>query len=242
LKTLEDLRVVKEISTEGYVLGPWAIAIGQTALRTLQLPRVARPHLIRLHAATGETVNMAVLDGDRILILERIEGTEILGLRLQMGSTLPAYCTSVGQVLLAGLTDEDVRLRMADCTFDRRAPKTLGSIHELLDKLQRIRKRGYALNDEELAVGHRAAAAPVCNHDGRVVAAINVSVPAARRTRRALISEFVPMLLNAARVISAELGATRDVPDNRGLTPDHLLRSVPAMSGVPWHRRKRSSG
>jgi IclR family pca regulon transcriptional regulator len=211
LWTLEERGAVREIPPQGYVLGSRTITIGQAALRALELPQVARPHLEQLHDAIGETVNLAVLDEDRILIVERVEGKEILGLRLWVGSTLPAYCTSVGLVLLAGLPDDEVRRRMAQCSFEPRGPKTLSSMSELVDRVERIRKRGYAINDEELAIGHRAAAAPIWGHEGTVVAAINISVPAARWTRRDLISALVPMLRDSANAISAELGAARDV-------------------------------
>lgn len=207
LRTLEERGAVREIPPQGYVLGPRTITIGQAALRALELPQVARPHLQRLHEETGETVNLALLDEDRILIVERVEGKGILGLRLQMGSTLPAYCTSVGLVLLAGLSDEEVRRRLASCAFEPWGPKTIRSMEELLDRLGTVREQGYAINDEELAIGHRAAAAPVWGHDGRVAAAINISVPAARRTRRQLVSELVPMLRGSANSISADLGA-----------------------------------
>jgi IclR family pca regulon transcriptional regulator len=210
LRTLQERGAVREILQHGYVLGPRTITIGQAALRALELPQIARPHLERLHDDTAETVNLAVLDEDRILIVERVEGKEILGLRLRMGSTLPAYCTSVGLVLLAGLTDEEVRRRLAATRFEPRGPKSMRSTEQVVERLQLLRQQGFAINDEELAAGHRAVAAPVWGHEGKVVAALNISVPAARRSRRDLISKLVPALQATAELISAELGAAPD--------------------------------
>jgi IclR family transcriptional regulator, pca regulon regulatory protein len=183
------------------------IRIGQVAVHSLELPAVALPHLQRLHDLGGETVNLAVLHGDQILIVQRVEGTEIIGLQLRSGSVLPAYCTSVGLVLLAGLPDEAVRARFPDTGFEPRGPKSVRSMDELLPRLAKVRAAGYAINDEELAVGHRAAAAPIVNHEQEIVAAINVSAPAARRSRSQLMKELVPVLAESARAISAELGA-----------------------------------
>lgn len=207
VRTLQESGAVREVSPHGYALGPTMIRIGQAALHALQLPVVARPHLERLHSLTGETSNLAILNDDQIVIVQRVEGREILGLQLRSGSVLPSYCTSVGLVLLAGLPDEEVKRRLADCAFEARGPKSIRSMRELTERLSKVRAQGYAINDEELAAGHRAAAAPVLNHEYEIVAAINVSAPLARKSRNELMKELVPVLLEAAQAISAELGA-----------------------------------
>jgi IclR family pca regulon transcriptional regulator len=211
VRTLEEFGAVREIEGQGFVLGPALIGVGQAAIRALQLPAVARPHLQRLHDLVGETVNLAVLSGSEIVIAERVEGRDILGLRIGLGSTLPSYCTSVGLVLLAGLDDAEVQHRLAGVDLEARGPKTLSSMSDLLKRLEKVRGQGYALNDEELAVGHRAAAAPVLGHDGRVIAAINVSVPSARKSRKELIDDLVPKLRDAAADISHDLGASVEI-------------------------------
>src|SRR5262249_57004391 len=101
----------------GYVPGQAMMTIGQAALRAAEWPGSANRHRDRLHGKIGETVNLAVLSGDEIVIIDRIEDQQILGLRLNVGSRLPAYCTSVGQVLLAGLSQEEIARRLQDCKF-----------------------------------------------------------------------------------------------------------------------------
>lgn len=212
LRTLADQSAVRELTGRGYVLGPMMVTIGQAALEVIELPEVARPHLERLHDEFQETVNLAMLDGDEVVYLSRYEGPQILGVRLQVGSRLPAYCTSLGQVLLAGLPDQEVRRRLRRTSFARRGPNTLSSRQDLFERLTLVRGQGYALNDEELAAGHRAASAPVRDHAQAVVAAINVSVSSARVSRHVLVSRLAPRLVETAAAISTDLGAAETPP------------------------------
>jgi IclR family pca regulon transcriptional regulator len=207
LRTLEAHGALRQVSGGGYVPGPTMITVGQAALRAVELPEVGRRHLERLHGEIGETVNMAILVRDEIVIVDRIEDRQILGLRLSIGSRLPAYCTSVGHVLLAGLDDDEIGRRLADCRFDPMGPRTLRSIQGVLQRVHEVRERGYAINDGELAAGHLAVAAPVVDHEGKTVAAINVSVPLARVSRDELASHMLQPLLGAANALSVELGS-----------------------------------
>lgn len=207
VRTLEAHGVVRG-DRDGYFVGPTLITMGQAALDAIDLTAVAQPHLERLHELFNETVNLAILDGAEIMITHRVETQQILGLRLSVGSRLPAYCTSVGHVLLSGLDDEEVKRRLAGTSFDAIGPNTVRSMKDLMKRLHTVGRQGYAVNDEELAKGHRAAAAPVRNHADEVVAAINISVPAARILARDLRSRVVPALVEAARSLSAELGSS----------------------------------
>lgn len=209
LRTLEAYGVVRKVDDRKYVLGPLLITLGQQALQSLDLPGIARPHLESLHADLGETANVAILDGDEIVYIARVEGSHILGAKLGIGARLPAYCTSMGQVLLADLADDTVRRLLRRRTFERHGPNTLTSLEALLERLELVRRRGFALNDEELAAGHRAAGAAIRDYSGRVVAGVNISVAAARVSRQEMISRIVPRLLQAAEAISADLGASR---------------------------------
>jgi IclR family pca regulon transcriptional regulator len=207
LRTLEAHGALRQSPGGGYVPGPVMITVGQAALRAAELPDVAHRHLERLHGEIAETVNMAILSGNEIVIVDRIEDRQILGLRIGLGSRLPAYCTSVGHVLLAGLTDDEISRLLADCRFDSVGPRTLRSIQGVLQRVGEVRKHGYAISDGELAAGHLAVAAPVFDHHGKTVAAINVSVPVARVSHDELVDHMVAPLLRAAKAISMELGS-----------------------------------
>lgn len=207
VRTLEAVGGLRLEDGKGYVLGPALITLGQAALRATRLPDIARPHMEALHEQLDETIVLTVLDGDEVVYVERLEADKILIPRTRLGSRLPAYATATGQVLLSGLDDAEVRARTRARTFEPLAPNTLRDIDQLLERLREIRRCGYAINDEELAVGHRSIAAPVRDHTGGVVAAVSVSVPAARASRSQLTECATSALLPAVDRISAGLGA-----------------------------------
>ena len=207
VRTLAAHGVLRQVQGEGYVLGPALISIGQAALSATRLPDIGQPHLERVHAELGETVVMTVLDGDEIVYVARRQAEQILGVRGQIGSRLPAYCTSSGQVLLSGLADDEVAIRLADRELTPRAPNTITSLGELLERLAEVRKRGFAINDQELEIGHRAVAVPIRDHAGEVCAACSVSVPVARVSVAELRRFARDTLIPAAEALSLELGA-----------------------------------
>jgi IclR family pca regulon transcriptional regulator len=207
VRTLETVGALRQQEGKGYVLGPALITLGQAAMRATGLQQIARPYIERLAEQIGETVVLTVLDGDEVVYLDRIESDQILIPRTRLGSRLPAYCTSTGQALLAGLDDEEVVRRVGDREFEKRGPNTLRDTRELLARLAEVRRRGFALNDEELTIGHRAVAAPVRNHTDAGVAAISISVPAARVANSELMRFAEEALVPTAHDISVALGA-----------------------------------
>ena len=205
VRTLDALGLLR--STDGgYVPGPALITLGQAALEATGLLPVARPHLEALSEELGETVVLTVLDGPDIVYIDCIEVEAVLMTRSTVGAHLPAYCTCSGQVQLAGLTDSEVRKRLSKVDMVNRGPNTMSSLPELIRRLEAIRDDGYAVNDQELAVGHRSLAVPVFSYDGKVAAALSVSVPTAR-VSLAYLQRFLPALLTAADKISRDLGA-----------------------------------
>jgi IclR family pca regulon transcriptional regulator len=210
VRTLEAVGALRLHDNKGYVLGPALITLGHAALRATRLPDIARPFLEQLHEQLDETIVLTVLDGDEVVYVDRIEADKILIPRTRLGSRLPAYATSTGQAMLSGLDDEEVRRRLSGRDFEPLAPNTLRDVDELIERLADIRRRGYAINDEELAVGHRSVAAPVRDHTGGVTAAVSVSVPAARASRSQLAGFATQALIPAVEAISAALGAVAE--------------------------------
>ncbi len=205
VRTLDALGFLR--STDGgYVPGPALITLGQAALEATGLLPVARPHLEALSEELVETVVLTVLDGPDIVYVNCIEVEAVLMTRSTVGAHLPAYCTCSGQVQLAGLTDSEVRKRLSKVDMLNRGPNTLSSVPELIRRLETIRDDGYAVNDQELAVGHRSLAVPVFSYNGKVAAALSVSVPTAR-VSLVNLQRFLPALLTTAEKISRDLGA-----------------------------------
>lgn len=209
VRTLEAVRALRQHDGKGYVLGPSLITLGHAALRATRLPETVRPYLEDIAERIGETVVLTVLDGDDVVYVDRIESDQILIPRTRLGSRLPAYCTATGHVLLANLADEEVRRRVEGRQLVAQTARTVSSIDELLERLDGVRCRGYAVNDEELAVGHRAVAAPVRDHRDACVAAISISVPSARVSRAKLERFAKDVLVPGARAASVALGASR---------------------------------
>jgi len=187
-----------------------AISLARAALSSRELPEVATSHLRDLQARTGETVNMALLDEEEVVYVVRLLGDHLLTLRLFIGSRLPALSTSLGRAILAFLDDEDVERIIAATDLRQRTERTIVDPKKLRAELRRIRTRGYAVNNQELALGLIGVAAPVFAVSGEPVAAINVSVSHPLEKGR-IESELAPAVIETARSISdlaARIGPT----------------------------------
>jgi IclR family transcriptional regulator, pca regulon regulatory protein len=196
--------------TKKYRLGPRVLDLGFSAINSMELREVAAPHLRALSDATGFTVNMAILDGLDIVYVERCRSTRAglreVDLNLHVGARLPAYCTSLGKVLLAFLPDDERDAALASIAFSRRGPNTITSRSALAAELRRVRLDGFAINNEELAYGLRSIAAPVLDHDGVAVAAINLAVHSSMVSMQDLAARLSATVRRAAAEVSAHLG------------------------------------
>lgn len=197
-------------ATRKYRLGPRVLDLGFSAINSMELREIAAPHLRELSDETGYTVNMAILDDLDIVYVDRVRsartGQREIDLNLHVGARLPAYCTSLGKVLLAQLPEEERDDRLGRIDFAQRGPNTLTSREALAQELGRVRAQGYAINNEELAYGLRSIAAPVLTHDGAGAAAINLAVHSSMVSSADMGARFGPVLMRTAADISARLG------------------------------------
>jgi IclR family transcriptional regulator, pca regulon regulatory protein len=197
-------------STKKYRLGPRVLDLGFSAINSMELREVAAPHLRELSDATGYTANMAILDDLDIVYVERCRSSQAkqreIDLNLHVGARLPAYCTSLGKVLLAFLPADQQRARVQRITFARRGPNTLTTRPAFVAELKRIRCDGFAINNEELAYGLRSIAAPLLTHDGTAAAAINLAVHSTMLSLDDLVRRLAPALRRTAAEISERLG------------------------------------
>lgn len=211
LLTLEELGYVR--SDDGtFELTPKVITLGMAYVGSLGLWDVARPHLEALVRRTGESSSMAQLDGSDIIYVARVSVPKIIALRVDIGTLFPAQQTSQGKVLLAALTPEQLNATLA---IPSRAglPTYIGRTRAELDQeLVRVRARGWALADEELAPGVRSVAVPVRDGAGVVRAAMNVTVHAAETTTEKLLDQHLPHLLRAAGDVSVDWALWQSKP------------------------------
>ena len=198
----------QDVETKKYRLGPRVLDLGFSAINSMELRHIGSPHLEELSAATGHTVNMAVLDGSDIVYIERCRGRgpREIDLNLHVGSRLPAYCTSMGKVLLAFLPTQELTALLDGVELTRRGPNTITAKRRLLKELDSVRERGLAVNNEELAYGLRSIAAPVWSQTGDVVAAINIAVHRSLVSMDELLEGLAPALVDTAHEISARIG------------------------------------
>jgi IclR family pca regulon transcriptional regulator len=197
-------------ATKKYRLGPRVLDLGFSAINSMELREVAAPHLRRLSDETGYTVNMAILDGLDIVYVERCRSTQTgqreIDLNLHVGARLPAYCTSLGKVLLAWLPPAEQAAALDRVELSRRGPNTITARSALVTELKRVRADGFAINNEELAYGLRSIAAAILDHRGSAVAALNLAVHSSMVSMDDLTARLSETVRRAAGDISAHLG------------------------------------
>lgn len=205
LLTLQRLGYVR-VQNRLFALTPKVLEIGSAYLSSLVLPDVAAPHIRALAAKFQESSSVAVLDGTEIVYVARAPTRRIMTIALNIGSRLPAYCTSMGRVLLANLPAPDLNHFFKSVDIRPFTKRTIMEEGRLRDILTEVRSKGWALVDQELEDGVRSIAAPIRSH-GQVVAALNVSAHAGRTSLETTRSFLEELLLTADR-ISKELGYT----------------------------------
>jgi IclR family pca regulon transcriptional regulator len=213
--TLEAAGCVERSDDGSYRPGLAVLTLGFAALRGDDVLEAADRRLRRLAAETGETVNLGSLRGAQVLYLVRIRNdANLVTANLQVGSTLPAIHSSLGKLLLAHLSPDELAALEPEFAFDNDAgPNAVRSATALRRQLDEIRADGHAVQDEEVAHGLRSIAAPVRADDGRVAYAVNIAVPASQRTVDELVAELLPPLTAACEELSLRLGApAADVP------------------------------
>jgi IclR family transcriptional regulator, pca regulon regulatory protein len=217
LLTLVDLGYVR---TDGrlFSLTPRVLELGYSYLASMSLPEVAEPHLERLVAEVHESSSVSVLDGDDVVYVARIPTSRIMAVSINVGTRFPAYATSMGRVLLAGLPEAELDAYLERTTFRRLTPKTVTSAKALRAELARVRAQGWALVDQELEEGLRAVAAPIRDKTGRVVAAANASAHASRTSVETMRRTLLPPLLAAVARIEADLHVATGIAGGRSIS------------------------
>jgi len=201
LHTLKQLGYV-EAELKNFTLRPKVLTLGYSYLSSTPLTLSAQPCLDQVSKALGESSSLAVLEEDQVLYVARSATSRVMSVSLSAGSRLPAYCTSLGRVLLAHLPAAELDAYLARTTLAQKTVNTITSADALRAELARVREQGYALNNEELELGLRSIAVPVRGATGRVLAALNVGAQAARVTPERMVEEFMPVLRQGAQELS----------------------------------------
>jgi IclR family transcriptional regulator, pca regulon regulatory protein len=200
LLTLELLGYV-ERTRQVYRLKTQVLRLGFSFLSSSSVVEAARPILEHISEQLHESSSMSMLDGGQIVYVARAAASRILAAGLSVGSRLPAYCTSMGRVLLAALPDDKLGTYLRTLAPKAYTPKTMTRVAQLRKAILQVRKDGYAIVDEELEAGLRSIAVPVSTRSGQVLAAINVGTHVSRIDRATLIHSCLPVLQAGARAL-----------------------------------------
>jgi IclR family pca regulon transcriptional regulator len=191
-----------------FSLTPRVLELGYAYLSSLSLPEVAEPHLEALVAEVSESSSVSVMDGDDVVYVARVPVSRIMTVAISVGTRFPAFATSMGRVLLAGLPDDALDAYLNKVALDKLTSRTIATPTALRAEIAKVRVQGFSFVDQELEEGLRAVAAPIRDRAGRVVASLNISAHASRNSLESMRRNLVPPLLAAAARISADLPAT----------------------------------
>jgi len=208
LHTLQGLGYV-EVDGRQFRLTAKVLDLGFAYLTSLPLWNLAEPFMEDFVQAVQESSSAAVLEGTEIVYVLRVPTHKIMSISLGVGSRLPAYCTSMGRVLLSGLSDEDLDARLAASKLIAHTPGTTTDPAVLREQIATVRRQGWALVEEELERGLISLAAPIRDRRRGVFAAINVSGHSSRTSPAVMLETFLPKLLATAEEISSRIGRTR---------------------------------
>jgi IclR family pca regulon transcriptional regulator len=204
LLTLEELGYVTR-SGRDFLLRPKVLELGAAYLESMNIEQITKTHLEDLARKTADSAALCVLDGVDIVYVARTSVRTLLRLEAHVGSRFPAHATSMGRVLLAGLSPERLNRYFDSAKLEALTELTVIDPVELRGLIEDCRRQGYAVVEDELAYGVIALAVPVFDHQHRVVAALNSSSHSRRTTKTRLVRERLAMLQQASGEISADL-------------------------------------
>ncbi|SFP41401.1 transcriptional regulator, IclR family [Geopseudomonas sagittaria] len=207
-RCLYTLMQLGYVATDGrtYALLPRVLTLGHAYLSSTPLAVSAQPFLDRISEQLHEACNLATLEGDEVLYIARSAIPQrLISVDLSVGSRLPAYCTSMGRILLAALDDDSLRAYLARADLKPRTSRTLHTPEALWECLMQVREQGWCIVDQELEQSLRSVAVPVRDASGQVLAAMNVSTHAGRVSRQELETRFLPVLLAGSKELGAQL-------------------------------------
>jgi len=202
LYTLSQLGFAGSEDGRHFDLGPRILSLGYSYIASMPLASAAQPVLEHVSQALHESCSISTLDRTEIIYVARASVTRIMSIDLGVGSRLPAFCTSMGRVLLANLPPEELEDVLNQTPFKRYTDKTVVAVDKLRQMLRLVARNGYAIVDQELEIGLRSMAVPIQSATGRAVAALNVGTHAQRVSIQELQTRFLPRLRAAAQELS----------------------------------------
>jgi IclR family KDG regulon transcriptional repressor len=226
LKHLERERYLIRTEAGAYLIGPRLSQLSARGNQEATLQAVARPILWELWKSTQETVNLAVLDQRTVLYVDVIESPHEFRLSSRVGTRRSAHVTALGKALVAFLPRESQETILDSITFQAATQRTIGNLVQFRQELEKVRRQGYAVDDEEAVQGARCVSAPILNSAGEPIAAVSVSGPVTRVSPN-LVNALAGAVTSAAGAISAAMGFSQH--DFKTANPKRTRKAVPAQ-------------
>lgn len=198
--------VVQNPSNQKYSNSFKLFEMGNNVVERLGLRRQAQPFLEKLAVLTQETVNLAIMDGNHIIYIDKIESQATIKVDLNIGKKLPIYCTGLGKAMLAYKSKEEVKTLLGKEAFVKYTKNTIEDLQGLFQQLEQIRKQGYCIDEEEYVEGLQCVAAPVKDYSGSVIAAISVAIPKYRYEEGEKEIGYTKIVKDITDQFSKELG------------------------------------
>jgi len=206
LTTLESRQIVEADRDQSWHIGPAAFRLGSSFLRRTGLIERSRPFMRALMERTGETANLGVERGGQVLFVSQVETHETIRAFFAPGTQSQMHASGIGKALLAQFSERALAKYLRQTSLTRFTDKTLSNPDDLREELSKIRRRGYAYDNEERTPGMRCIAAPVLDQYGEAVAGISVSGPTTRMSG-GTIQTTIEAVISVAREVSQSLGA-----------------------------------
>lgn len=234
VSTLFDLGYLEQDpETRQYRPGAAVLALGYSALQSMDLRQIAQPHLRQLVLEFGQSANLAAREGMQMRFLDCLRGERYgLGVRVQIGEQFPIHLSSLGKALLASLPDDERAEVVGRINFEKVTRYSVGSAQELNAQLARARERGYAVTDQERSLGVRSVGAALLGADDYPIAAINLALPTPLVSMEEAEEQIAPVLVKTAARVSALLSASR----RTGLVATHADEESSPERGAPGGR------
>ena len=211
LSTFEEFDFVEQDAEQGlWFVGLKAFTVGNAFLHRRDIVASSRPHMRTLVEQCGETVNLGVIDDGEAVFISQVESREMMRMIVRLGSRSPIHASGVGKALLANMSEQDLAQILQQRGLARYTERSIDNPTRLREELQRIRQLGYALDDEEHAIGLRCVSSAIFDENGQALAAISLSGPKARVTDGRL-DELGIAVRQSADEITLALGGYRPV-------------------------------
>lgn len=197
--------IIQDIDTRRYLPSLKIVSHARKVINDIQLRSVAKPYLKRLTKLTGESSDLAILAGIRVVYIDHEDSEASLNVQAEIGQVSPPHCTALGKALTVEFSADQIKNLYKDSELYGYTSRTITAVDELIAHLETVKKRGFALDEEEYNFGVSCIAAPIYDHNNNVIAAVGISGPSIRITSDRIL-QLAPNVVDAAREISRKIG------------------------------------